>query len=125
MAKEKRHFKEVDDIQEMIDKAEESYKLFKKTGRIKEAKLIKQKLEEAKFAKEHLIHVMNLDFTKPTAKMRDIAAKNNIDLNDPLVIAEFKKIQQQNLDDIQRMKEGKAPLTEEELKRKMKAQESV
>jgi tetratricopeptide (TPR) repeat protein len=38
---ERKHFKEVDDIQEMIDKAEESYKLFKKTGRIKEAKLIK------------------------------------------------------------------------------------
>lgn len=37
----KKHFKEVDDIQEMIDKAEESYKLFKKTGRIKEAKMIK------------------------------------------------------------------------------------
>lgn len=92
MAAEKKHFKEVDDIQEMIDKAEESYKLFKKTGRVKEAKLIKQKLEEAKFAKEHLIHVMNLDFSKPTAKMREIAAKNNIDLKDPLVIAEFRKI---------------------------------
>jgi len=50
----------------MIDKAEESYKLFKKTGRMKEAKMIKSKLVEAKFAKEHLIHVMNLDFSKPT-----------------------------------------------------------
>ena len=50
----------------MIDKAEESYKLFKKTGRIKEAKMIKTKLLEAKFAKEHLTHVMNLDFSKPT-----------------------------------------------------------
>lgn len=76
----------------MINKAEESYKLFKKTGRIKEAKLIKKKLEEALYAKEHLIHVMNLDFTRPTAKMRDMALKNNIDLNDPNVIEEFKKI---------------------------------
>lgn len=41
---QKKHFKEADDIQEMIDKAEESYKLFKKTGRIKEAKQIKEKL---------------------------------------------------------------------------------
>ena len=63
---ERQHFKEVDDIQEMIYKAEESYKLFRKTGRIKEAKLIKQKLLESKFAKEHLSHVMNLDFGKPT-----------------------------------------------------------
>lgn len=88
----KQHFKEVDDIQEMIDKAEESYRLFKKTGRIKEAKLIKEKLIEAKYAKEHLIHVMNLDFSKPTQKMREIAMKNNIDLKDPSVLAEFKKI---------------------------------
>ena len=44
VAEEKKHFKELDDIQEMIDKAEESYKLFKKAGRIKEAKLIKKKL---------------------------------------------------------------------------------
>jgi Fe2+ transport system protein B len=66
VATEKKHFKELDDIQEMIDKAEESYKLFKKTGRISEAKMIKKKLEEAWYAKEHLRHVMNLDFSRPT-----------------------------------------------------------
>ena len=57
----------------MIDKAEESYKLFKKTGRIKEAKVIKKKLEEARFAKEHFSMVMNLDFSRPTKKMLDTA----------------------------------------------------
>ena len=100
----KKHFKEIDDIQEMIDKAEESYKLFKKTGRIKEAKLIKEKLEEALYAKEHLINVMNLDFTRPTKKMLALAQQHNIDLTNPTVLDEFKKIQQQNLDDIRRMK---------------------
>ena len=35
---------------------------------------------------------MNLDFTRPTQKMKDLAAKHNIDLKDPSVIAEFKKI---------------------------------
>lgn len=89
---QRQHFKEVDDIQEMIEKAEESYKLFRKTGRIKEAKLIKSKLLESKFAKEHLMHVMNLDFSRPTQKMISMAEKNNIDLRDPLVIAEFRKI---------------------------------
>ena len=69
-------------MQDMIDKAQESYRLFKKTGRIKEAKLIKKRLEEALFAKEHLIHVMNLDFSKPTRKMLELAEKNHIDLND-------------------------------------------
>jgi hypothetical protein len=37
VAEEKKHYQELDDIQDMINKAEESYKLFKKTGRIKEA----------------------------------------------------------------------------------------
>jgi cation transport ATPase len=50
------------------------------------------KILEAMFAKEHLSHVMNLDFTKPKQKMKDMATKNNIDLNDPAVIEEFKKI---------------------------------
>ena len=92
VSEEKKHFKEMDDIQEMIDKAEESYKLFKKTGRIKEAKLIKKKLEEARYAKEHLLHVMNLDFSRPTQKMLDLAKQHKIDLKDPGVIDEFKKI---------------------------------
>lgn len=94
VSEEKKHFKELDDIQEMIDKAEESYKLFKKTGRIKEAKLIKEKLEEAIYAKEHLRNVMNLDFKRPTKKMLELAKQHNINLDDPVVINEFKKIQQ-------------------------------
>lgn len=109
----------MEDLQAMITKAEESYKLFRKTGRSKESKLVKQKLEEALFAKEHLFHVMNLDFNKPTAKLREMARKNNIDLTDPMVIEEFRRIQLQNLEDIRRMKEGKKPLTEEEMKVKL------
>lgn len=67
----------------MIDKAEESYKLFRKTGRNKEAKMIKDKLIEAKYAKEHLMQVMNLDFSRPTSKMVEIARLNKINLKDP------------------------------------------
>ena len=37
----RKHFPEMEDLQEMIDKAEESYRLFKRTGRGKEAKLVK------------------------------------------------------------------------------------
>ena len=59
---------------------------------------------------------MNMDFNKPTQKLRDIAEQGNIDLKDPNVIEEFKVIQQQTLNDIQRMKDGKGPQTEEELK---------
>ena len=45
-----------------------------------------------------------------------MAKENNIDLKDPRVIEEFKIIQEQTLNDIKRMKEGKKPLSEEELK---------
>ena len=50
---------------------------------------------------------MNLDFSKPTEKMKTLAKEHNIDLTDPNVIKEFKKIQQQNLKDIRKLKEGK------------------
>jgi len=40
-------------------------------------------------------------------------------LKDPVVLEEFKKIQKQNLEDVKRMKEGKQPLTEEEMKEKL------
>jgi hypothetical protein len=118
---QRQHFPEMDDLQAMIDRAEESYRLFKKTGRGKEAKVVKQKLEEALFAKEHLYHVMNLDFSRPTQKLIDMARKNHIDLTDQSVIDEFRRIQQQNLEDIRRMKEGKKPLTDEEMKAKLQA----
>jgi hypothetical protein len=62
---------------------------------------------------------MNLDFTKPTAKLIDMAQKNNIDLTDPNVIEEFQRIQLQNLEDIRRLKDGKKPLTDEEMKEKL------
>ena len=116
---ERQHFPEMDDLQSMIDKAEESYRLYRRTGRGKEAKMVRMKLEEALFAKEHLFHVMNLDFSRPTSKLREMARKNNIDLRDHQVIEEFRRIQQQNLEDIRRMKEGKKPLTDEEMKAKL------
>ena len=74
VAKDKKYHPEFEILQDMISKAEESYRLFKKTGRIKEAKMIKVKLLEAIYAKEHLVMVMNMDFTRPTAKMLATAA---------------------------------------------------
>ena len=62
---------------------------------------------------------MNLDLKKPTAKLREMARKNNIDLTEPSVIEEFRRIQNQNLEDIRRLKEGKKPLTDEEMKDKL------
>jgi hypothetical protein len=48
--------------------------------------------------------------------MKKTAKESNIDLKDERVIDEFKAIQNSNLEDIRRLKEGKPPLSEEELK---------
>ena len=61
-------------------------------GKYKEAKMMKEKIKETKYAKEHLKLVMNLDFNKPTQKLILLANNNQIDLLDPKVIEEFKKI---------------------------------
>ena len=104
---EKSHFREVDDIQDVINNTIESYIIFKKSGKFKQAQMLRQKIKEIKYAKEHLKLVMNLDFTKPTKKMLTIAKQTNINIQDPMFIKEFKKIQAQNLKDVQLMKQNK------------------
>ena len=63
-----------------MEKIIESYRIYKKAGKFKEAQMMKDKIRETKYAKEHLRLVMNLDFTNPTPKMVDMALKNNINL---------------------------------------------
>mmetsp|Transcript_22342 Transcript_22342/g.27450 ORF Transcript_22342/g.27450 Transcript_22342/m.27450 type:complete len:93 (-) Transcript_22342:1250-1528(-) len=70
------------------------YKMAKKFNQIEEARLYKVTIKEMKFAKEHLIRVMNMDFNRPTQKMLDMAEQANINLQDPKVLEEFKIIQQ-------------------------------
>lgn len=114
------YFAEVDDVQVIVDKTIESYRIFKKAGKYKEAKMMMEKIKETKYAREHLKLVMSLDFTRPKPKMIEMAQKNNINLKDPKVLREFKKIQSQNLKDINLMKEGKRPPTEAELQEQMR-----
>lgn len=86
------HFPEIDQLMVIIDKSIEEYKIAKKFGQMKESKIYKATIKEMKFAKEHLIRVMNMDFSRPTQKMRDMAEQANINLADPKVIEEFKII---------------------------------
>jgi hypothetical protein len=109
----------VEDIDAIVQNTVETYRIFKKGGKFKEADLMKAKIKETKYAKQHLKLVMNLDFNKPTPKMIEMAKTNNIDLNDPKVLEEFKKIQDQNLTDIQLLKQGKKPPTKEEMQEKV------
>jgi hypothetical protein len=64
------YFPEYTDVQVIVDKTIESYRILKKAGQFKEAAMMKEKIKETKYAKEHLKLVMNLDFTKPTEKMK-------------------------------------------------------
>ena len=82
----------MEDIDAIVQNTVETYRIFKKGGKFKEADLMKAKIKETKYAKQHLKLVMNLDFNKPTPKMIEMAKTNNIDLNDPKVLEEFKKI---------------------------------
>ena len=112
-------------MQVIVDKTIESYRIFKKAGKFEDAMQMKEKIKETKYAKEHLKLVMNLDFEKPTPKMIKMAKQNKINLKDPQVIGEFKKIQAQNLKDIQLMKEGKKPPTPEELQEILKQERDL
>ena len=87
------YFKELDDVQNFIDQTLEAYKMLKKLPKkSKEIKEVREKIIETMYAKKHLKMVMNMDFERPTEKMRKMAKDNNIDLNDSAVINEFKKI---------------------------------
>lgn len=50
---------------------------------------------------------MNLDFTKPREKAKEMALEMGIDLTDPVVIREFQKIQTERLKELKAVKEGK------------------
>jgi hypothetical protein len=54
--------------------------------------MMKKSLEQTKYPKHHLNHVMNLDFEQPTEKMIAMSEAHGIDLRSPAVIEEFKKI---------------------------------
>jgi len=54
----------------LVDNTVNAYRKLRKAGQLKKAKSMKKKLTEAKFQREHLIMVMNLDFTRPTEKMK-------------------------------------------------------
>jgi len=51
-------------------------------------------------AKNQLEKIAKLDFSKPTRKLQELANKFGIDIHDESIKSEFKKIQNQNLEDI-------------------------
>ena len=92
------------------------YRGLKEKGKLSEAKELKTCITKIKYAREHFIYMANLDFEKPTKSMMDLADAMKIDMKEPRVLAEFKAIQLQDLDEIRRFKEGKAPSTKEEVR---------
>ena len=89
---QKEWFPEIGQVQKMINACEEQYFTLKKAGKSQEAKLMKYKLLEAKYSRYHLECVMNLDFTKPTSKMKKMAEEGKINMADPDIVNHFKRI---------------------------------
>lgn len=71
---------ETHQLEEIIVKSIEDYRMTKKLRQHEEAQAFLMSIKQMKYAKEHLIRVMNMDFNKPTKKLRDMAEKGNIDL---------------------------------------------
>ena len=100
------NYPELDKVHELIQQAIKSYIILIKVGKHQEAEMVKAKIREMKLAQKNLQLVMNLDFDKPSQKMIDMAKEANIDLKDETIMQEFKLIQKQNLEDINRMRKG-------------------
>ena len=79
---------------------QEMLKLYQKSGKVKEAEELKEKLAKALKAKNQLEKIARLDFSKPSKKIQEIASQYNIDLQDDSIKEEFRRIQQQNIEDI-------------------------
>jgi len=60
------HFPEIDELTAIIDKSIADYKMAKKFNQIEEIRIYIATIKEMKFAKQHLIRVMNMDFSRPT-----------------------------------------------------------
>ncbi|CAD8126749.1 unnamed protein product [Paramecium sonneborni] len=75
-------------------------KTYQQNGQLKEAEDLKDKLQKALIAKQQLEKISQLDFNKPKKKLYQFAQNFGIDLLDPQVQSEFKRIQEQNLEEI-------------------------
>ena len=64
---------ETHELEEIIVKSIEDYRITKKLRQNEEAQAFLMSIKQMKYAKEHLIRVMNMDFSKPTKKLRDMA----------------------------------------------------
>jgi hypothetical protein len=64
----------------LIDQARQGLKFSKKLGKQQEYQLLRSKAKELLFAKENLYLTMNMDLSKPTQRMIDIASKQSINL---------------------------------------------
>ncbi|CAD8126566.1 unnamed protein product [Paramecium sonneborni] len=75
-------------------------KTYQHNGQLREAEDLRDKLQKALIAKKQLEKISQLDFNRPKKKLYQFAQNFGIDLLDPQVQNEFKKIQEQNLEDI-------------------------
>lgn len=99
-------FPEIEEIKAQISQGDEAVALFVRAGKISEARELKKSLEQARYEIEMLDSVMNLDFSKPRSKAKQMSDEMGIDLTDPIVIQEFQKMQQNRLKELQDVRQG-------------------
>ena len=98
---------EIEEIKETITKGEDVVELYVRTGKFAEAKQLRTSLQQARYEIEMLDWVMNLDFTRPKPKAKELAMEMGIDLTDPVVIGEFQKLQRDRLQEMKDIRDGK------------------
>ena len=93
---------ELDKLRKNIDEGEDAISIYLKAGWIGDAKKLKDQLKEARYEVEMMELTMNMDFSKPKPGALEDAKKQGLDLTDPLVIAEFERIQVEKIDELRR-----------------------
>lgn len=122
---------EIAELEKFLEKrGNDLLRLYESTGRTQQAHELRENLKKAMAAKQRLEKIATLDFDKPNSQLQEVADKFGLDLNDPAIKDELKKIQTQNLDDIRNWikgmsPEGSEPVSSKPKKDKTKAQANV
>merc|ERR1719382_1521955 len=90
-----------DSIEKRCADAELLRDLYMRNGKEQEARELNEKIQVAKKAikeRENPQPVRGLDWDNPTEEMLEDAKKHGLDLTDPVVIAELKRLESEGLD---------------------------
>jgi len=89
---------EIEELGRFLEtRGNEILRLYETTGRTQQSTELKERLRKAMAAKKQLEKIALLDFNKPSEHLKEVAQQFGLDLHDPSIKTELKKIQAQNL----------------------------